>query len=48
VRLQLHALAYNPADFLHTLALPDAVKQWPMTTPRGRLMKIGAKAVRHG
>src|ERR671933_2927040 len=32
VRLQLHALAYNLGNFLRTLALPDAVKQWSMTT----------------
>ena len=28
VRLQLHALAYNLANFLRTLALPEAVKHW--------------------
>src|SRR5579863_6300319 len=48
VRLQLHALAYNLANFLRTLALPEAVKQWSMTTLRDRLVKIGAKIVRHG
>jgi len=48
VRLQLHALAYNLANFLRTLALPDEVKQWSMTTLRDRLVKIGAKIVRHG
>ena len=48
VRLQLHALAYNLANFLRTLALPDEVKQWSMTTLRERLVKIGAKIVRHG
>ena len=26
VRLQLHALAYNLANFMRTLALPEAVK----------------------
>jgi hypothetical protein len=41
VRLQLHALAYNLAKFLRTL------EQWSMTTLRGRLVKIGAKIVRH-
>jgi hypothetical protein len=44
VRLQLHALAYNLGNFLRTLALPDAVQQWSMTTLRDRLIKI----VRHG
>jgi hypothetical protein len=48
VRLQLHALAYNLANFLRTLALPEEVKQWSMTTLRNRLVKIGAKIVRHG
>jgi DDE family transposase len=48
VRLQLHAPAYNLADFLRTLALPDEVKQWSMTTLRERLVKIGARIVRHG
>jgi hypothetical protein len=47
-RLQLHALAYNLADFLHTLALPEEVKHWSMTTLRDKLVKIGAKIVRHG
>jgi hypothetical protein len=48
VRLQLHALAYNLANFLRTLALPAEVSQWSMTTLRERLVKIGAKIVRHG
>lgn len=48
VRLQLHALAYNLANFLRTLALPAEVKQWSLTKLRDRLVKIGAKIVRHG
>jgi Transposase DDE domain group 1 len=48
VRLQLHALAYNLANFLRTLARPEAIKQWSLTTLRNRLVKIGAKIVRHG
>ena len=48
VRLQLHALAYNLANFLRTLTLPAEVKQWSLTTLRDRLVKIGAKIVRHG
>ncbi len=48
VRLQLHALAYNLANFLRTLALPEAVSHWSMTTLRDRLVKIGAQIVRHG
>jgi hypothetical protein len=48
VRLQLHALAYNLANFLRTLTLPAEIAQWSMTTLRERLVKIGAKIVRHG
>ena len=48
VRLQLHALAYNLANFLRTLALPEEVNHWSMTTLRDRLVKIGARIVRHG
>ncbi len=31
-----------------TLALPDEVKHWSLTTLREKLIKIGAKVVRHG
>jgi hypothetical protein len=48
VRLQLHALAYNMANFLRTPAVPDEVKQWSLTTLRERLVKVGAKIVRLG
>jgi hypothetical protein len=48
VRLQLHALAYNLGNFLRTLALPEAVEHWSMTTLRDQLIKIGGKIVRHG
>jgi hypothetical protein len=48
VRLQLHTLAYNLANFMRTLALPQEVKQWSLTTLRNKLVKIGAKVVRHG
>jgi Transposase DDE domain group 1 len=48
VRLQLHALAYNLANFLRTLALPEELEQWSLTTLREKLVKIGARMVRHG
>jgi hypothetical protein len=48
VRLQLHALAYNLGNVMRTLALPEAVEQWSLTTLRDKLIKIGAKIVRHG
>ena len=47
VRLQLFALAYNLGNFLRTLALPRKVRQWSLTTLREKLIKIGAKVVRH-
>jgi hypothetical protein len=47
VRLQLFALAYNPANFLRQVALPREVKHWSLTTLRERLIKIGAKVVSH-
>ena len=47
VRLQLHALAYNLANFMRTLALPKAVEHWSLTTIREKLVKIGAKVVAH-
>ena len=47
VRLQLHVLAYNLANFLRRLALPASVKHWSLTTLREKLIKIGAKTVYH-
>jgi Transposase DDE domain group 1 len=48
VRLQLHALAYNLANFMRTLALPEEVEHWSLVTLREKLVKIGARIVRHG
>jgi hypothetical protein len=47
VRLQLHALAYNLANFFRTLALPDEVVRWSLTTLREKVVKIGAKVITH-
>ena len=47
VRLQLHALAYNLANFLRTLALPDSVERWSLTSLREKVVKIGAKVIAH-
>ena len=47
VRLQLHALAYNLANFLRTLALPDEVERWSLSTLREKVVKIGAKVIQH-
>ena len=48
VRLQLHALTYNLANFMRTLALPKEVEHWSLTTLREKLVNIGAKMFRHG
>jgi Transposase DDE domain group 1 len=48
VRLQLHALAYNLGNFLRTLATPEPIKNWSLTSLKEKLIKIGAKVVNHG
>jgi len=35
-------------NFLGTLALPNEIEHWSMTRLREKLIKIGAKVVRHG
>ena len=47
VRLQLHALAYNLANFMRTLATPEGIETWSLTSLRERLIKTGARLVRH-
>ena len=42
VRLQLFGLAYNLGD-----SLRQAVRHWTLTTLREKLIKNGAKVVRH-
>ena len=48
VRLQLHALAYNLGNFLRTLATPEPIKDWSLTSLKEKLIKIGAKVVSSG
>jgi len=48
VRLQLHVLAYNLANFMRTLAMPKTADPWSLTSLREKLIKIGAKVVSHG
>ena len=48
VRLQPHALAYNLDNFLRTLATPESIKGWSLTSLKEKLIKIGAKVVSHG
>ena len=47
VRLQLFALAYNLGNVLRRLALPKSIKDWSLRTMREKLVKIGAKMVKH-
>ena len=46
-RLQLFALPYDLGNFLRRLAQPRNVQHWSLTTLREKLIKIGAKVVRH-
>ena len=48
VRLRLFALAYNLANFLRSISLPSEIAQWTLRTLRERLVRIGARIVRHG
>ncbi|MFB0524892.1 MAG: transposase, partial [Phycisphaerae bacterium] len=47
VRLQLFALAYNLGNFLRRLALPKKIRHWSLRTLQVKLIKIGAKVVKH-
>jgi hypothetical protein len=42
------ALAYNLGNFLRTLATPEPIKDWSLTSLKEKLIKIGAKIVSHG
>ena len=48
VRLQLHVLVYNLANFLRTLVTPEEIERWSLTSPRERLIKTGARLVHYG
>ena len=41
-------LAYNLANFLRTLATPEEIERWSLTSLHERLIKTGARLVRHG
>ena len=47
VRLQLHTLAYNLATSLRCIELPEAMANWSLTSLQLKLIKIGARVVRH-
>ena len=36
------------ANFLRTLATPELIKDWSLTSLKEKLIKIGAKVVSHG
>jgi hypothetical protein len=48
VRFQLHPLACNLGNFLRTLATPEPIKDWLLTSLKDKLIKIGAKVVSYG
>jgi hypothetical protein len=41
---QLHALAYNLGNFLRTLATPEPIKDWSLTSLKEKLIKIGRRS----
>ena len=47
VRLQLFGLAYNLGNFLRTMALPQKIAHWTLTTLREKLIKLGARLIKH-
>ena len=47
VRLWLFVLAYNLGNFLRRLALPRKIKHWSLRSLLTKLIKTGAKVVRH-
>ena len=47
VRLQLHALAYNLGVFLQGVDLPEEIAYCSLSSIQSRLIKIGARVVRH-
>ena len=47
VRLQLHALACNPGVVLQGTDLPGEIADWSLTSLQTRLIKTGARVVRH-
>jgi hypothetical protein len=41
-------LAYNLGNFLRTLATPEPIKDWSLSSLKEKLIKIGAKVISHG
>ena len=47
VRLALSVLAYNVGNFLRRLTRPESIGHWSLRSIQVKLIKIGAKVVRH-
>ena len=47
IRKSTKPVAYNLANLMRTLALPEGVAHWSLTSLREKLVKIGAKIVTH-
>ena len=44
----LEVILSRRANFLRTLATPEPIKEWTLTSLKEKLIKIGAKVVSHG
>ncbi len=47
MRLLLFIFAYNLANFVRRLGLPESNKTWSMTSVQTKLIKTGGRIVRH-
>jgi hypothetical protein len=47
VRPQLHVLAYNLGKVMRATAAREPICDWPLTSRKEKLIKIGAKFVSH-
>jgi hypothetical protein len=43
-----YALAYNLDNFVRSLATPEPIQEWSLTSLREKLIKIDARIVSHG
>ncbi|MDI6788699.1 MAG: transposase, partial [Planctomycetota bacterium] len=46
-RLKLFIMAYNPGNFLRTLALPEGIKHWSLRSVQLKVIKIGGRLIKH-
>ena len=45
---KMHPHGTGSARFLRTLATPEPIKDWSLTSLKEKLIKIGAKVISHG